>query len=173
MGDLSYDQVGEILRLVERIDCDEMTLEWAGLRIHVVHNGENLAVPAPVDRAFEDSAPDMTAHPSANAAVGVSPGTADAPHTDVAPHAPPETEGCLSVTAPMMGTFYRSPAPGEKSFVDVGDIVEAGQPLGIIEVMKLMNHLSSEVSGRVARIDVEDAQLVEYGEPIMWIEPLS
>ena len=71
------------------------------------------------------------------------------------------------VTAPMIGTYYAAPAPGEPPFVQVGDEVEAGQVIGIIEAMKIMNEIVSDRSGMVTEILVENAQPVEYGQPLL------
>jgi len=71
------------------------------------------------------------------------------------------------VRSPTLGTFYRSPSPGAPPFVNVGDRVEAGQALGIVEVMKLFNTIESEVAGTVAEIHVPDATLVEHDQPLM------
>src|SRR5690242_8658213 len=71
----------------------------------------------------------------------------------------------ITINAPMVGTFYRSPSPDAPAFCDVGDVVKPGQTVCNIEAMKLMNELEAEVSGRVARILVENGQPVEYGQP--------
>lgn len=76
----------------------------------------------------------------------------------------------FEVTSPMVGTFYRAPAPNAEPFVKVGDSVKKGQTLCIIEAMKLMNEIESEVDGKVLEIKVENAQPVEYGEVIMLID---
>lgn len=73
------------------------------------------------------------------------------------------------VTSPMIGTFYSAPAPGEAPFVQVGDQIEAGQVIGIIEAMKIMNEIVSDHSGTVTSILVENAQPVEYGFPLMTV----
>ncbi|MDH7499688.1 MAG: acetyl-CoA carboxylase biotin carboxyl carrier protein, partial [candidate division NC10 bacterium] len=78
----------------------------------------------------------------------------------------------LTVTSPMVGTFYRAPFPGAEPFVEPGDTVEKGKTLCIIEAMKLMNEIEAEVSGRIDSILVENAQPVEYGQPLFLIEPL-
>ena len=70
----------------------------------------------------------------------------------------------------MVGTFYAAPAPGEAPFVNEGEAVEPGQTVGIIEAMKMMNEIESELAGRITRILVENAQPVEYGQPLMVIE---
>ena len=75
-----------------------------------------------------------------------------------------------AVTSPMVGAFYAAPSPGAKPFVKVGDTVSVGQVVCIVEAMKLMNEIESEVSGRVVQICVEDGQSVEYGQVLMYVE---
>jgi acetyl-CoA carboxylase biotin carboxyl carrier protein len=88
---------------------------------------------------------------------------------EVAPlAAPPPAEGHL-VKAPMVGTFYRAASPGSASFVEVGDAVQAGDPLCIIEAMKLMNEIEADHAGIVKAILVENGQAVEYGQPLVII----
>jgi len=74
------------------------------------------------------------------------------------------------ITSPMVGAFYAAPAPGAKPFVKVGDTVSAGQVVCIVEAMKLMNEIESEVSGKIIEICVEDGQSVEYGQVLMYVE---
>lgn len=83
-----------------------------------------------------------------------------------------ETQRLITVTSPIVGTFYRSPSPDAPPFVDTGNRVKKGQVLCIIEAMKLMNEIESEVDGIIAKMLVENGQPVEYGEPLLLIEPL-
>lgn len=78
-----------------------------------------------------------------------------------------------TVVAPMIGTFYASPSPGEPPFVEEGDQVEAGQVIGIIEAMKIMNEITSEFDGSISQILVRNAQAVEYGQPLFLITPVD
>ena len=75
-----------------------------------------------------------------------------------------------AITSPMVGAFYAAPSPGAKPFVKVGDTVAAGQIVCIVEAMKLMNEIESEVSGKITQICVEDGQSVEYGQVLMYVE---
>lgn len=85
----------------------------------------------------------------------------------------PESEGSLlTVTSPIVGTLYRSPSPEAEQYVEVGSRVKKGQVLCIIEAMKLMNEIESEVDGVVVRILVENGHPVEYGEPLFLIDPV-
>ncbi len=96
-------------------------------------------------------------------------GTA-APPADAAPPEPAKTK-LLEVKSPMVGTFYRSPEPGSKSYVSEGQRIEKGQVLCIIEAMKIMNEIESEYSGTIREIPADDAHPVEYGEVLFRIEP--
>ena len=88
------------------------------------------------------------------------------------PVATPAANNEHAVTAPMVGTYYASSAPGAKPFVDIGSEVKVGDTLCIIEAMKMMNEIESEVSGRVVRVLVKNAQPVEYGQPLLIVEPI-
>ena len=92
-----------------------------------------------------------------------------APAPVVAPSAPAAPTG-HAVKSPMVGTFYRSPSPGAKSFVEVGDTVKSGQTICIIEAMKLLNEIECDKDGVVKAILVENGQPVEFGEPLFVIE---
>lgn len=85
--------------------------------------------------------------------------------------ASPQGQKSVEVISPMVGTFYRAPAPGEAAFVEVGDRIRLGQTVCIIEAMKLMNEIEAEVSGQVISILVQDGEPIEYGQPLMRINP--
>lgn len=76
------------------------------------------------------------------------------------------------ITAPLVGTFYRSPAPGKEAYVQEGQVVKAGDALCIVEAMKLMNEIEAEYSCRIVRVLAENGQPVEYGEPLFEVEPV-
>lgn len=85
---------------------------------------------------------------------------------------PPQVDsGSVEVVSPMVGTFYRAPAPGEPSFVEVSDRIRIGQTVCIIEAMKLMNEIDSEVSGLVLEVLVQNGEPVEFGQPLMRVKP--
>lgn len=113
-------------------------------------------------------APMLMAAPTlqAMAMPGTAPAAAPAP---AVPAAPPEPKG-HALKSPMVGTFYRAPSPGAPPFVEVGQSVSKGQTLCIIEAMKLLNEIESDVAGTVKAILVENGQPVEYGQPLFLIE---
>ena len=83
----------------------------------------------------------------------------------------PELDGLHAIRSPLVGTFYRAPAPGEDAYVEVGDRVRAGQTLCIVEAMKLMNEIPADVSGEVVEILAENAEGVEYDQPLFYLRP--
>lgn len=87
--------------------------------------------------------------------------------------APPPDEGLFVVHAPLVGTFFRSPSPGARPFAEVGDTVEAGQQVAIVEAMKLMNAVEADQPGRVVEVLVADGRPVEYGEALFVLAPLE
>ena len=121
--------------------------------------------------------------PQTAAPVAIAAPAASAPLAAVAPAAAPEAapaaeapaaaapSNLIEVTSPMVGTFYRAPAPDAPSYVDVGARVAPGDTLCIIEAMKLMNELECEVSGTIAEICVENAQPVEFGQVLFRVDP--
>jgi acetyl-CoA carboxylase biotin carboxyl carrier protein len=82
-----------------------------------------------------------------------------------------EMDGLHAVRSPLVGTFYRAPAPGEDAYVEVGDVVRAGQILCIVEAMKLMNEIPADVSGEVVEILADNAEGVEYDQPLFYLRP--
>jgi acetyl-CoA carboxylase biotin carboxyl carrier protein len=104
------------------------------------------------------------------------PSVAPAPPPTAVPGPPsalirPPVPGRAAVRAPIVGTFYRAPEPGARPFVAVGDLVRPGQPVAIVEAMKLMNEVSADRAGRVVAILVEDGQPVEYDQPLVELDP--
>ena len=140
LSDLGAESGGSELEVTEEND-----------KVRIVNKVQTVAVAAPV------------AAPVAVAAAPAAPTASEA-----APAAEPVVQG-TTVTSPMVGTFYRAPNPGAEPFVKVGDHVEAGQTLGIIEAMKLLNEIEAETSGTIKEICVENAQPVEFGQPLFII----
>jgi acetyl-CoA carboxylase biotin carboxyl carrier protein len=103
--------------------------------------------------------------------VGTTP-PAPAPGGATTPAAEAASSSLVTIEAPMVGTFYRSSSPGSDPYVREGDTVKQGQILCIIEAMKLMNEIESKVSGRIAKILVDNAQAVEFGQPLFLLDPL-
>ena len=111
--------------------------------------------------------PEMPPTPAAN---HVASGTQGFPEV-VEPEASPEMDGLHAVRSPVVGTFYRAPAPGEDVYVEVGDTVSVGQTLCIVEAMKLMNEIVADISGEVVEVLAENAGGVEYDQPLFYLRP--
>ncbi len=122
--------------------------------------------------ASSPAAPVMAAAAPVAAAPAVTPAVAAAPAAAPALAAEPDEEG-YAVTAPMVGTFYSSPSPGSPMFVQVGDRVNEGDTLCIVEAMKMMNQIDAEVSGTIKSIRVQNGDPVEYGQILFVIDQRS
>lgn len=111
------------------------------------------------------SAPQVVAAPVQAAAPVAAASVPSAPAADVAP-----AKKGTPITSPMVGTFYKAPSPDSEPFVSVGSTVSSGDVVCIVEAMKMMNEIESEVSGKVVEICVEDGQPVEFGQVLMYVE---
>jgi acetyl-CoA carboxylase biotin carboxyl carrier protein len=148
---MDQDELRSLLEFISSSDIQEFKLEGGDFRIEVRRN-----LPSPVAAV----APAPVAAPSAAVAVSAAPPVAAATRSDL-----------VEVRAPMVGTFYRSPAPGEAAFVELGSRVNVGQTICILEAMKLMNELEAEQSGEVVEILVENGTPVEYNQVLMLLRP--
>ncbi len=160
------DRVRDLIKAVEASDIEEVTVEDAGMRITIRKGGRALSDSGFVQAPFN---PGSAAPPAAP----VSDQAGDAGQTQgvaVEASAPAVDDSLYRVTAPMVGTFYSAPSPNDSPYVGVGSHVEAGDVLCILEAMKLMNEVVSEVSGTVREVLVVDAQPVEYDQPLFAIE---
>lgn len=154
---MTFEEIKELISVLSETDIAEFNLENEAIKLSI-KKGAAFVKEAAVT-------PTTIAPPPSTAAE-----EAPVPKTE-APEPPPVSGDHTTISAPMVGTFYRAPSPDSDPYVKVGDMVEAGQPLCIIEAMKLMNEIESEVKGRVVEILVENGQPVEYGQPLFLIEP--
>lgn len=148
-------KIKKLIELVEESGIAELEIAEGEESVRISRNGT--AAPAPIQYA---AAP-MPAPAAA-------PVAAEAPAA--APAAAPATPAGHQVLSPMVGTFYRSPSPEAKSFVEVGQTVSAGDTLCIVEAMKMMNQIEADKSGVITAILVEDGQPVEFDQPLVVIE---
>lgn len=166
----------ELVDLLKENKIGEFSLEQQDLKVHLKFAGEqsaasaNLAELAQLVRML-GVAPQVVAPVSATpaAAAPVAAPSAEG-HTPQASQ-PSEEAGLHTVKSPMVGTFYEAPSPGAPPFVKPGDAVESGQVLCIVEAMKLMNEIESDVSGEIVRRLVNNGQPVEYGQPLFLVRP--
>jgi len=156
---MDLKELQNFIRFVAKSGAQEVSLETDDFKI-TVKTGPDGVVYA--------QAPVLTAAP----AVAAAPVAAAAPAAPAAAAAPAEdTSKYVTVTAPMIGTFYRKPSPDKTVFVNVGDTVKAGQTVCIIEAMKLFNEIECEVSGTVVKVIADDMKPVEYGQPLFLVDP--
>jgi acetyl-CoA carboxylase biotin carboxyl carrier protein len=176
------DEVRQILEAIERSEWEEVRLVSDDLTLVVSKSGAPTLPPVPTGTEG-----DGTAGPAAvmTPAAAPLPAPAAAPpvHREpievldgahAATPAPPATtehHETVTVGAPSLGLFWRSPKPGAPPFIDVGDTVDAGSTVCIVEVMKLMNHVKAGCAGVVTAIHADDGQMVEHGQPLVSIAP--
>jgi acetyl-CoA carboxylase biotin carboxyl carrier protein len=170
---LDVDALRQIVEMLESSDVTRLVWQRGEERLYIrrghgpaptiVHHAAPAAPAVTAAPMVEYSAPRITA--PAHAA------SAAAPAAPTAAAKPAEKPGHV-VTSPFVGTFYRTPAPDQPAFVDVGSMVKKGQVLCIVEAMKLMNEIEAEVGGKVAEILVENGQPVEFGQALFRIEPV-
>ena len=158
---LDHDQLHKLLNALGESDIQEFRLEGDDFRLEVRRNLPVTAVAAPVP---------------AVAQAGIPVPVVDVPaQGETVPAAPPPAAGSRSdlvdVTAPMVGTFYTAPAPGDPPFVEIGNRINVGQTICILEAMKLMNELEAEVAGEVVEILVDNGTPVEFGQVLMRVKP--
>lgn len=155
-GDImNIKKIQEIIELMNKNDLTEVEVDMEGMKVKIVKGGH-----APVGQVVYHSAP-----ASAPAAAASKEGASEAPSSD-------SGRKSKEVKSPMVGTFYRSSAPDAEPYVEVGSMVQKGDVLCIVEAMKLMNEIKAEFGGKVAEILVENAESVEFGQPLFRIEPL-
>jgi acetyl-CoA carboxylase biotin carboxyl carrier protein len=161
-AELTFAEVGEIIALLQRVEGSDVVLEWGDLRIEVrraSHSAPRSTAAEPAEPVVAEQSTEQIAQPT----------------PEPIPQTPPEEsetpDHWVPLTAPMVGTFYRSPKPGEPPFAEVGDVVEKGSTVALIEVMKLFTELEAEVGGTVVRVDAADAALVDFGQNLLWVDP--
>jgi acetyl-CoA carboxylase biotin carboxyl carrier protein len=169
-ADWRLNDIEKLIDLVVEHEISEFEMEKGGFRIRIrrgeAHSPSQSPAPAasvPVSTVIQASAPNVSSAPApAPAAQGPSPAGEAASES---------TDGLYIIKSPIVGTFYRSSSPNSEAFVNAGDVVRVGQVLCIIEAMKLMNEIESEVNGEVVRVYVENGQPVEYGQSLFAIKP--
>ena len=152
MPDSSRREIEDLVELLNRYHLTELELEKKGVRI----------------RVRRDLAPTVT---SAPIEVG---STSESPSLSLSQQSPPSAESShfLTVTSPIVGTFYRASSPDADPYVEEGALVKKGQVLCIVEAMKLMNEIEAEADGKVIKVLVESTTPVEFGQPLFLIDPL-
>jgi acetyl-CoA carboxylase biotin carboxyl carrier protein len=170
---LTHDDVLAILKIIDASPYDEVRIEHGDLKLHVRKRGDGSSLESgrPLSPPAEDAAQNRA--PLQPAAQAHSSSAVPSHRDQASPESaaqPQLAEGLVAVRAPMLGTFYRAPAPGERPFVDVGDKVEPGDTVCLMEVMKLFNSVKAGIAGTVVKIAVENGSMVEHGQALILIE---
>lgn len=162
---MKLTEIQELIKFVSRSGVTEVEIEQKDFKIKITTETKK---PRKEETVYVQAAP--VAAP-VQAAPVAAPAPTAAP-TPAAPVAAAEvSSNLITIKSPMIGTFYRSPGPDKDLFVNVGDSVQKGSVLCIIEAMKLFNEIESEVSGKIVKVLVDDASPVEYDQPLFLVDP--
>jgi len=161
---MDFKQIQELIKMINKSNIGEVSIEEKGFKLTIKQKEE------PVQQIITGS---MHAQPMTALAAPAASAQAPAATTSEKPAKPAEAPAGNTVTikSPMIGTFYRNSSPDKPAFVNVGDEIEPGKIVCIIEAMKLFNEIESEVKGRIIKVLVEDASPVEYDQPLFLVEP--
>jgi len=158
-------KIRKLIKLVEESDIGELEVSGWGQRVRISKKPRELNAPA-----SENPTANITVEPKPKPAVATSALT-QAATQEPAKTVMEDTDHLVPIKSPMVGTFYRAPAPDAKPYVELNQQITVGQVVCIIEAMKLMNEIESEMPGRVAKILVENGKPVEFGQTLFLIEP--
>lgn len=157
---MDIKQIQDLIKFVSKSGVNEVSIEEKDFKITIKTNQEPTYVTASVPAAVPAAAPmPLPAAPAAAAPAAAAPVVAT------------ENANYVTIKSPMIGTFYRSPGPDKPAFVNVGDEITAGKVICIVEAMKLFNEIESEVSGKIVKVLVDDAQPIEYDQPLFLVDP--
>jgi len=161
---MDYKQIQELIKLVNKSNIGELSIEEKDFKI-LIKQKEEKVYQAEVmpQQLFQPSAYMQPSMPGAPQAQPAAAGTSA--------EAVAKTDNLITIKSPMIGTFYKRPAPDKPNFVEPGDEITPGKVVCIIEAMKLFNEIESEVSGKVVKTLVEDASPVEYDQPLFLVDP--
>lgn len=160
---MDFKQIQELIKLINKSNIGEVTIEEKGFRLTVKQKEE------PIQQVIAAQAHvPVASAPSIAAQAPV----ASAPAPAKSKTETPASDNFITIKSPMIGTFYRSASPDKPPFVNVGDEIEPGKPVCIIEAMKLFNEIESEVRGKIVKVLAEDASPVEYDQPLFLVEPV-
>ena len=153
---MDFKQIQELIKIINKSNIGEISVEEKDFKITIKQKEEQIhtvvAAPAPILAAA--SAPAAAVQAAAPAATPAA-----------------KADNLITIKSPMIGTFYRRSSPDKPAFAEVGDEVNPGKVVCIIEAMKLFNEIESEVSGKIVKVLVEDASPVEYDQPLFLVEP--
>jgi acetyl-CoA carboxylase biotin carboxyl carrier protein len=161
---MDFKQIQELIKMINKSNIGEVSIEEKGFKLTIKQKEEPVQqlIAAPMH------AQPVTSLATAPAQAAQSSGAAS---QDKAKAAEAPAGNTVTIKSPMIGTFYRSASPDKPAFISVGDEIDPGKVVCIIEAMKLFNEIESEVKGRIIKVLVEDASPVEYDQPLFLVEP--
>ena len=165
---MDFKQIQELIKMVNESNIGEVSIEQKEFKITIRQKEEHITQVVATSAPMNYGQLPQQAQPQALPAT-TPPAAEKAPAAPAAPAAAPSNT--VTIKSPMIGTFYRRPSPDKPNFVEVGDEVNVGKVVCIIEAMKLFNEIESEVKGKIVKILVEDASPVEYDQPLFLVEP--
>lgn len=165
---MDLNEIQALIKFVVKSGASEVELEQNGFKIIIkaqppkgkAGESEHTLVPTPIVVAAPTVMPPQLS------------GTAEHKISETQKHESEDTANLITVKSPMIGTFYRSAGPGKPPFINVGDEIEKGKVVCIIEAMKLFNEIESEISGKIVKMLVDDATPVEYDQPLFLVKPI-
>lgn len=158
---MNIDEIKALIQLFETSSLSELSVKREGTQVVLKRDqvsGQIVMSPTPAPMSAPTTSPAQETVTSETSAPTPSPTPASTPSGHM-------------LTSPLVGTFYRRPSPEEPAYVDVGSEIKAGQTLCIVEAMKVMNEIKADVSGTVREILADDGNIVEYGQPLIAIDP--
>ena len=160
---MDFKQIQELIKMINKSNIGEVTIEEKGFKLSIKQKEE------PVQQIIAAPVQAQALAPLVQAPVVQPPATLAAGNPKAAE--PAVNDNLVTIKSPMIGTFYRSSAPDKSAFVNVGDEIDPGKVVCIIEAMKLFNEIESEVKGKIVKVLAEDASPVEYDQPLFLVEP--
>ncbi|MBK7409461.1 MAG: acetyl-CoA carboxylase biotin carboxyl carrier protein [Saprospirales bacterium] len=172
---MNFKEIQEIIKLIQKSNLTEFKLKDGefelSIRTEKYQSGKTTQFVAPSTQPMLHMQP--AAAPVSTPAQAASPASSPAkePQATLASESSDDSSEYLPVRSPMVGTFYRSPSPDKGPYIKVGDVIEKGDVVCIVEAMKLFNEIESEHGGRIVKVMIEDAQPVEYDQVLFLIDP--
>ena len=165
---MNKKEIEELIKFVSKLQVNEVKIEDKDFKITIVNSSRENEMPFP-----QGSHPHIVAHAvqpavPVQAPVNVAPQAAATPITEAATN---EESKYVTIKSPMIGTFYRAASPEKPNFVNVGDKLEKGKVICVIEAMKLFNEIESEISGSIVKVLVDNSTPIEYDQPLFLVDP--
>ena len=160
---MNFKQIQQLIKFVARTGVREVNIENSNIKINIKGNNKESDQPQVIQQPIIPQ-PQIPVQQPIEQSKPIETDTPDQKSTS-------NNLNLITVKSPIIGTFYRKPSPDKNNFVEVGDSVSVGQTLCVIEAMKLFNEIESEVSGKIVKVLVDNAEPVEFDQPLFLIEP--